>query len=43
MWIKEALSNVDEELGEMFLNEEKPSNEQIKVKYFKSFKLILNF
>lgn len=26
----EALSNVDEELGEMFLNEEKPTNDQIK-------------
>lgn len=28
---KESLSNVDEELGEMFLDEKVPTNEQIKV------------
>ena len=27
----ESLSNVDEELGEMFLNEKTPTKEQIKV------------
>lgn len=31
----EALSNVDEELGEMFLNEQTPTNEQIKVSKFR--------
>jgi len=30
--MKESLSNVDEHLGEMFLNEKTPTNEEITVR-----------